>query len=345
MIEHGDHVHQDSMDPLPNELDEPQLYLSSARAGWEGLAAQAFHEPRKMEGWSISPSGDIMLMLYAGGAIHAERRWAQAAWKGEDIHPGDLVLNWGEGPAYEIRWWSLSNVPTRTLDLHLSRQLMNRVAEEVVGVDLASLELVRRTGIQDPLLAQIALALWQELEQPAPAGKLYAQTAAQLLAVHLIRHYTASSRRMKAAPPAPRGLADRQLKHVLEFIQVHLSEELSLEALAQQAGFSPYHFARLFRRTIGASPHQFVLRQRIEHAQRLLHETELPLAQIAGACGFADQSHLTLVFKQQLGCTPHAYRQAGPICTRYAFPLVPTSYPKRTRNVSEDAVSDLPIPG
>jgi AraC family transcriptional regulator len=291
------------------ELTEPQLYLSSAQAGWEGLVAQAFHEPREMEGWSISPSGDIMLMLYAGGPIHVERRWAYAPWKGEDIHPGELVLNWGNGPSYEIRWWSLSTVPTQTLDIHLSRALVSHVAEEVVGVDLASLELVRRTGIRDPLLAQIGLALWQELEQPAPAGKLYAQTAAQLLALHLVRHYTSSNVALRPVPPSPQGLTDRQVKQVQDFILAHLSEDLSLDRLAQQIGFSPYHFARLFRKTTGASLHQVVLHQRIEHAQWLLHKTDMPLAHIARACGFADQSHLTQVFKRYLGLTPHIYRQ------------------------------------
>ena len=317
MIAREAQMYEAEIDVLPNKLDAPHLYLSSAPAGWEGLVAQAFHEPRAMESWRISPSGDITLMLYAGGAIHAERRWAQAPWKGEDIQPGEMVLNWGAGPSYEIRWWSLSTVPTQTLDLHLSRQLVNRVAEEVVGVDLASLELVRRTGIRDPLLAQIALSLWRELEQPAPAGKLFAQTAAQMLAVHLVRHYTASSTRMRGTPPAPARLADRQIKQVVEFIRTHLSEELSLDALAQQVGFSSYHFARLFRRAMDTSPHQFVLRQRIEHAQWLLRETELPLAQVAETCGFADQSHLTLVFKQQVGRTPRAYRQDGPTCTRF----------------------------
>jgi AraC family transcriptional regulator len=76
--------------------------------------------------------------------------------------------------------------------------------------------------------------------------------------------------------------------------------------LAQQTGYSPYHFARLFRQTTGESPHHFVLRQRIERAQRLLKETDVPLAHIAVESGFANQSHLTRVFKQHRGLTPRA---------------------------------------
>ncbi len=297
-----------------NELASPRLSLSSTQVGWEGLVVQAFDEPKEMEGWIVSPNGDIALMLYTGGTLHVERRRGHESWKGEDIHPGELVLNWGQGSPYEVRWWSLSTAPTQTLDVHLSRTLVNRVAEEVVGIDLASLKLVGRVGFRDPLLAQIALALWQELEQPGPAGKLYAQTSAQLLALHLVRQYASNSVVLRKSPPSPQGLTERQVKHVLGFIQAHLSEDLSLDTLAQQAGFSSYHFARLFRRATGASLHQVVLRQRIERAQRLLQETDMPLAHVAHVCGFAHQSHLTQVLRQHLGLTPRAYRRSGARC-------------------------------
>jgi len=98
------------------------------------------------------------------------------------------------------------------------------------------------------------------------------------------------------------------MRRVVDFVQAHLDQDLSLEALAQQTSFSPYYFARLFRQTTGESPHQFVLRQRIERARRLLKETDIPLAHVAIESGFANQSHLTRAFKQQYGLTPRAYR-------------------------------------
>lgn len=245
--------------------------------------------------------------------MHVEWRQAHDSWKGRDIQPGDLILNWGTDPTYEIRWWSLSGIPTQTLHLHLSREVVARAAEQVADADLADLNLVGHVGFRDPLLAQIALALWQELEEPTPAGKLYAHTAAQLLAVHLVRHYTSGSPCAATTAPSAPGLTDRQIKQVLGFIRTHLSEELSLEVLAQHIGFSPYHFARLLRRALGASPHQVVLRERIQRAQRLLAETSLPVARIAGESGFANQSHFTRVFKRSLGVTPRAYRQAHAI--------------------------------
>ena len=298
-------------------LAEPRLALSSTHVGWEGLSVQVFHEPSELESLHVPSTADLRLGMYLGGAVHVERREGQGSWHGGDMHSGDLFLNWGDSPAYEARTWSLSSVPTQVLNLSVSHEVVARAAQEEVGVDLARLEAGGRTGFRDPLVAQIALALWRELEQPTPAGNLYAQAAAQLLVVHVLRHYTSSGTRLRAMPRSPHNLKERQVQQLLEFIQAHLDEQLSLETLAQQVGFSPHHFAQLFRRATGTSPHQFVLRQRLERAEWLLQETELPLAQVASACGFAHQSHLTQVFKRHLNRTPGAYRQDGSKCARF----------------------------
>jgi AraC family transcriptional regulator len=295
---------QTSANALGDMLTSPLLYLSSEQAGWEDLVVRAFHEPMEIEGWMRLATPNITLILFTGGTMRLEQRHMHGPWKARCIHQGDLILR--PGTPYEVRWKSLSSVPTQTLHVRLSRDLLARTAKEVAGCDPARLSLEERIGFQDPLLTQIGLALRRELEQPAPAGNLYAQTAARLLAMHLFRSYTSSG---SVIEDPSGGLTHRQLRRVLDFVQDQLNHDLSLEVLAQQAGFSPSHFARVFRQTTGESPHQFVLRQRIERAQRLLEERDAPLACVARACGFADQSHLTQVFKQHLGLTPRAYRQ------------------------------------
>jgi AraC family transcriptional regulator len=295
---------QTSQSGLGGTLTSPLLYLSSEGAGWEDLVVQAFHEPMEIEGWMRPATPNITLILFAGGPMRLEQRHVNGPWKTLSIHQGDLILRLGT--PYEVRWKSLSCVPTQTLHVRLSRDLLARTAQEVAGCDPARLPMEEHVGFQDPLLMQIGLALWRELEQPAPAGNLYVQTAAQLLAMHLLRSYTAGT---SVIEDLSGGLTSQQMGRVLDFVQDHLDQDLSLEALAQQAGFSPYHFARLFRQTMGESPHQFVLHQRIERAQRLLTEQDAPLARVARACGFADQSHLTQAFKRHLGLTPRAYRQ------------------------------------
>src|SRR5258708_25009851 len=181
--------------PFPTALTDPPatplLYLSSEEAGWEGLVAQAFHEPVELEGWMTRATPDISLILFIGGAMRLEQRHANGPWQALYLHQGDLILRPGTRTYYEMRWTSLSSVPTHTLHLCLSKDLLTRTAQEVADRDPVCLSVEEHSGFQDPLLTQLGLALWRELEQPTPAGKLYAQTAAQLLPVHLFPSYIA----------------------------------------------------------------------------------------------------------------------------------------------------------
>jgi AraC family transcriptional regulator len=283
----------------------PLLFLSSEDVGWEDVLVRAYHEPARLAGW-ISPAvPETGLILLTRGKMLMERQSTNGSWHGWPVNQGDLMLKPGGGASSEVRWRSLSTEPMQTVQMHLNNDLFSRTAEEIADRDPARLTLYGRSVFQDPLLTQIGLALWRELEYPTSTGKLYAQTAAQMLAVHLLRYYTTPGQQIKEPT---QGLTQRQISQITDFVLAHLDQDLSLSALAQQIGFSPYHFARLFRQTTGESPHQFVLSQRIEHAQSLLRETGQPLAQIALTSGFANQSHLTQVFKRTLGLTPADYR-------------------------------------
>ncbi len=296
---------------IKTQIDEPAapvLILSSEEIGWEGLVAQAYHEPEEFEGF-LAPDNDtpsIPLVLLVGGAMYMESRPSNGSWRGKLIHSEDLILAPGGDMISELRWKILTPASMQTLHLNLSRDLFVRTAQEMADHDSTRLTIIGRTGFQDPLLTQISFALWRELEQQNPAGKLYAQTAAQMLAVHLLRHYTSAPIDIKELT---QGLTRQQMGRVTDFILANLSQDLSLESLAEQTGFSSYHFARLFRQATGESPHQFVLRQRVESAQHMLKETDAPLAHVALESGFANQSHLTRIFKRHLGLTPRAYRQ------------------------------------
>ncbi|QBD79529.1 helix-turn-helix domain-containing protein [Ktedonosporobacter rubrisoli] len=292
--------------PRKEKLKEPELFLSSAGQGWKGLEVEAFHEPLEIKDWvSGPPQDDILLVLLSQGSMLMERRPVRGSWKMLPMRREDLILSPPQGEQQEVRWRSLTPDYMQTVHIHLSQELIARTAEEVANRAPGQTTLVGRTCFQDPLLAQIGFALYRELELGAHTGKLYAETAAQMLAVHLLRHYTAPGIEIKELG---QRLSSRHLKLVTDFALAHLSQDLPLEALAHQTGFSPYHFARLFRETTGESPHQFVLRLRVERARHLLQQTDMPLAHVALESGFANQSHLSRIFKQHLGLTPRAYR-------------------------------------
>jgi AraC family transcriptional regulator len=104
------------------------------------------------------------------------------------------------------------------------------------------------------------------------------------------------------------GLTPAVLKRVLDYIETHFDENIELATLAATAELSLFHFARAFKISKGTTPHSYILHRRIERAQRLLRETNLPQAEIARLSGFSDQSHLARRFREFVGVSPKAFR-------------------------------------
>ena len=120
-----------------------------------------------------------------------------------------------------------------------------------------------------------------------------------------------SSLRESAAPVRPPirgGLPPRALRRVREFIEAHLEQNISIQALAATAGLSMFHFARAFKQSEGMTPHDYLVQCRVRRARDLLAATDLPLSEIALAAGFADQSHCARRFREHVGVTPSSYR-------------------------------------
>ncbi len=104
------------------------------------------------------------------------------------------------------------------------------------------------------------------------------------------------------------GLTPRRLQRVFEHVREHVAEALSVGELAQVVGMSQYYFSKLFKLSTGTTPHQYVMRQRVEHAQEMLREGSLPLVEVGVKAGFETQSHFTSVFRHLVGVTPKRYR-------------------------------------
>ena len=115
------------------------------------------------------------------------------------------------------------------------------------------------------------------------------------------------------APLMRGGLTPGALRRVREHIETHLDHRISIQDLAGIAGLSMHHFARAFKRSEGASPHNYLLHRRIQRVRALLASTDVAISVIAVACGFSDQSHCARRFKECVGVTPGRYRW----CMRY----------------------------
>lgn len=170
--------------------------------------------------------------------------------------------------------------------------------------DINSVELLPIINPADPLIHSIGLTLKAELESGGVGGRLYVDAMTTALMAHLLRHYSVQK---YSLPPIVNGLPKRTLRQVVDYIHEHLERDLTLATLAAIACMSPSYFSSLFKQSTGLSPHQYVIRCRIERAQQLLKQGKLSIAEIAYSLGFTHQSHFSHHFKRLVGSSPKAF--------------------------------------
>ncbi|WP_193085763.1 helix-turn-helix domain-containing protein [Halomonas sp. FME65] len=158
---------------------------------------------------------------------------------------------------------------------------------------------------QDALLTQLFCTTLGQSNWQDPLDQLALDSATQTALIHTLRHY--SQRRLPTLRPTG-GLPAWQLKRVVEFIEHHLNQPLTLACMAGITGLSDYHFARMFKQATGYPPHRYVLHRRLIRAQYLLAETSLNMTEIALRCGFGSSSHFSNRFRTETGVSPTEYR-------------------------------------
>jgi AraC family transcriptional regulator len=124
--------------------------------------------------------------------------------------------------------------------------------------------------------------------------------------IHLLRYYTRTPALIKPLETEAVEVLQARLRPVIEYVQTHYSEDLSLKRLADLLYLTPSHFSRLFKQAFGLSPYQFVIQQRVNAARNLLQDPSLTLTEIALEVGFADHSHLSRHYKRLTGKNPRA---------------------------------------
>jgi len=185
------------------------------------------------------------------------------------------------------------------------------------GTPLSSLfdfspSLFRRRGGQDiPVLLSLSALSnhWRALLTPPLPKSNLSRNWPEAVVHSQPRLSMLSFMPMPEAPDASRGGLSPAMRHrVCDFIESHISEKISLDALSTMAGLSPHHFARAFQQSLGMPPHRYLLRRRLEHVEQMLRDTRLPLSHIALAVGFSDQSHLNRHFRRLTGMSPSLAR-------------------------------------
>jgi AraC family transcriptional regulator len=204
---------------------------------------------------------------------------------------------------HESSW--VINGDIRLAHLYVSPQRFAASAVTLLDREPRELQLRESTFLEDPRLAvqfrQLVSLNWDE-----PGERLLASS----LAYEMISHLLLSQVGLRQGLKLKGGLAPHLRRRLVDYIEQHLDQALSLGELAQLAALSEYHFARMFRASFGLPPHRYVLQRRLLRARELLQHGHLALGEIALACGFASASHFSNRFREAFGAAPGLMRAA-----------------------------------
>ncbi|UOQ68911.1 helix-turn-helix domain-containing protein [Hymenobacter volaticus] len=283
--------HQTTSSPTGPEADvvtETQL-LREQR--WPELTVQLFAEPACVTPVQLGPPSQLRLLLLLSGTMrmHVHSGGRELAYTSQ---AGTVKLTTPNHLPYQMHWSTLTADPVRTAHLYLPLELLSRTAD-AAGLNSARVELAEGCAIPDPLLYQVGCALAQQANNAPESDRLFAETATQLLAAQLLRQHCVFVHEL----PDHRGkLTSKQVQQIRDFVQDQIGEVIRLEDLAALVFLSSYHFCRVFKRTTGLSPNQFVIRQRMERASELLRHSGLSVKQVAFAVGYTNHAHFTQLF-------------------------------------------------
>jgi AraC family transcriptional regulator len=293
--------------------------LSSRGLGWTVLNFERREAPPAARALPHGSTEHLIFVSLGSGRIVRESDDQRVE---HELAPGFVAVVPSETP---VRWEWIQRISFSVITLQPS--FVDRVASEVFRLKPEDYRLRMAERQSDNVVTNIAGVLAREVVRGEPGSRLYAESLANILAVHLLRHYAtcADGRVLEscwmpdsvatASLPAEAGLGrtaghSRPVADALRFIHENYASELSLNAIAEAAHLSPFHLARLFKQALGVSPHQYLIQVRVNSARALLSagSGERSLAEVASAVGFADQSHLTRHFKRIMGVTPRQFR-------------------------------------
>lgn len=191
------------------------------------------------------------------------------------------------------------------INISLESKFLENCADESIRSN--NIEILPQFAIEDPVIYSLGLALKTEIETDNHGSLLYAESAATMLAVHILRHYAVQK---PIAKSFISGISRSKLELIINYINDNLNRDLSLIQLAGLVNISPNHFVRLFKQSTGVTPYQYVLDCRIKKAKQLLKNQKLTITEISYKLGFYDQSRFTNTFHKRVGITPKKYRDS-----------------------------------
>jgi AraC family transcriptional regulator len=267
------------------------------RFAWLGdnLALAIWHRETEEEETSYVQPGHHTLSYYLNGGYRTERDEAPGRYGS----PGRLCTL---PDTHESTWVVRDRL--RFLHVYFLPEHFTRRAVIELDREPRELTLADRTYFEHAQIAQLCASLVQS-SWDGPDALLRANETTHLALSHLLQSQSVNRRGLRING----GLAPGLRRRLAEFIDAGLGQQITLAMLADLACMSEYHLARMFRMSFGMPPHAWISARRLDRARQLLQAGQLPLQQVADACGYADLSHFSHRFRAGTGVSPTRYRQ------------------------------------
>jgi AraC-like DNA-binding protein len=249
-----------------------------------------------------SPRDDAYMIVIQIHGKNSRELWLDGRpIKTEPLCAGGVVFHdLRQGPRFYF------HDPLDAVNFYLPRKTLDAIADDADAPRISDLKFTPGVGVMDPVVGELTRLLLPAFDNPDRVSQLFADHISLALGAHIAQTYGG----MRSVAELSRGgLAAWQERRAKELMSANLQRDVSTAAIAAECSLSAGHFARAFRRSTGQSPHQWLLQRRIDEAHGLLRDRRLSLAEIARACGFADQSHFTKAYTRLRGITPGAWRR------------------------------------
>ncbi len=285
-----------------------KVSFTTKSKNWDGLLLTKYDHPRQSLGSPRPGTKDHILGYLSSGGQKGEYCYGNKSWKKFTSTEGDWIIQQAyENHDVDFRWEANFNDDRQLSSylVHISPKLLEDSATQVCE-NGGKVELPHKINFQDPTLVKLVSALKIESDSGHPFGQMYVETVANFLSVHLLQNFCTQ-------PYQPVKYKNRfsmaRLHRVIDYIHAYLHENISLNDLAKVANMSTYHFARVFKRNTGRSPHHYLMQCRMERAKELLKNTDWPVTRIADATGYNNPGAFATMFKQLNDIGPTRYRK------------------------------------
>jgi AraC family transcriptional regulator len=281
------------------------VFADSATLKWPDLFVRRYRYSRVVDGFLVPATAEPLIACNIAGSADFEEREIGGPWIPHRVRGGDVFVTRSKTP-YELRWRSPFGAEIEVIHIHLGVNECLAAFEMVYGEKAGAAEVTEFFG-QDKMLTHLSLASCDLVSAQISGDSKSVAAFTRFLAVYIAEKYTNIA---SEKPDYHGGIPIARLRKVEDYVHTHLAESISVEALAELVDLSVFHFSRVFKKTTGMTPLEFVIRERMLRAQQLIRETTRSFVEIGLEVGYTNPSHFAHAFRRTVGMTPTQFRNA-----------------------------------